>query len=419
MSNQKKIFWGWYIVIGAFSMLTVTYGARYSFGIFVKPMFAEYGWPISIISLGASLNVFMYASGSILTGRIVDRFSPKWMITLGGFVGALGFFLTSIAKTPLQFYIGYGVLCGIGTACVGMVTSGAAVGKWFVRKKGLALGLTSMGIGFGTMLMSPAAGYIVENFHWKQGFIFFGIVLFIVCILSGQILMRKTIPEDYGLLPDGDDPKITIQHDDISIYSEPEVPLLRVLKTPAFWIMSFCFSMAIMVEVMAFIHQVNYAVSLNIGRIAAASSLGLIGLGSIFGRFFFGWLCDVLKDPKYSAALGFLVEAVGMLMILNISSTAGLYIYSLVFGFGYGSIAPAMPALISDRFGRRILGSLFGIMIFFGTGCGGGVGPIIGGLIYDYFGTYTHAWQFNFIMLLIVSVLILTIKPKNAGRAKE
>lgn len=394
-------------------MLAITYGARYSFGIFVEPMFTEYKWSMSTISLGASINVLMYATGSILSGRLIDRFSPKWIITFGGIVGALGLFLTSMAQTPIQFYLSYGILCGTGTACAGYVVSGASVGKWFVRKKGVAVGLAMTGIGFGTMVMSPIAGYIVKNYHWSQGFVVFGVVLLIVCTLSAQILMRKTIPEDYGLLPDGDDPGTTVRRDETPIDNEPNIPLSCVLKTPAFWIMAFCFSMGIMVEMMAFIHQVVYAVNINIGKVAAASSLGLIGVGSIFGRFFFGWLCDAFKDPKYSASLGLLVMAAGMLMLLNISSITGLYIYSVIFGFGYGSISPALSSLACDRFGRRILGSILGILIFFATGIGGGMGPLIGGLIYDNFGSYTHAWQFNLIMLLIVSILMLTIKPKK------
>jgi len=416
VTNKKNTFWGWYIVLGAFLMLAITYGTKYSFGVFVRPMFAEYGWPMSIISLGASINVLMYAAGSMLSGRIVDRFSPKWIITFGGTIGALGFFLTSMATTPIQFYLSYGVLCGIGAACTGFVVSGASVGKWFIQKKGIAVGLAMTGIGFGTMLMSPIAGYIIKNYHWTQGFVVFGIMLLVICTLSAQILMRKTIPEDYGLLPDGDDPGTTVQRDDTPINNESEIPLSSVLKTPAFWIMTFCFSMGIMVEMMTFIHQVGYAINIHIEKIAAASSLGLIGMGSIFGRFFFGWLCDVFKDPKYSAALGLLVEAVGMLILLNVSSVAGLYICSLIFGFGYGSGSSAMPALACDRFGRRILGTVLGILIFFATGIGGGMGPLIGGLIYDYFGTYTHAWQFSLIMLLIVSVLMLTIKQKKRDR---
>ena len=413
MNSKTRIFWGWYIVFGAFLMLAITYGARYSFGVFVRPMFAEYGWPMSVISIGASLNVLIYATASILCGRIIDRCSPQWMITIGGIFGAVGFFLTSMAQTPIQFYLAYGVMCGLGTACAGYVVTGASVGKWFVRKKGIAVGLAVTGIGFGTMTMSPLAGYIVKHYHWSQGFVVFGVLLLLVCTLSAQFLMKRTIPEDYGLFPDGDDSVTTAHRGDSLPTGEPKVSLSSVTRSSTFWIMAVCFSIGIMAEMMAFVHQVVYAVNINIEKIAAASSLGLIGVGSIFGRFFFGWLCDVFTDPKYSASLGLLFTALGMMMLLNISSAADLYIYSLVFGFGYGSYAPVMPALLSDRFGRGVLGSALGLLIFFTTGIGGGMGPLIGGLIYDAFGTYTFAWLFNVVMLLTVSLLILTIKPKN------
>lgn len=92
MTDHKKIFWGWYVVFGGFLLLSLTYGTRYSFGVFVKPMFSQYHWPMSIISLGASINILMYAIGGVLSGRLVDRMAPKWIIMIGAITASLGFF---------------------------------------------------------------------------------------------------------------------------------------------------------------------------------------------------------------------------------------------------------------------------------------------------------------------------------------
>jgi len=172
-------------------------------------------------------------------------------------------------------------------------------------------------------------------------------------------------------------------------------------------------------QMMVFVHQVSYAIDNDIGRVAAASSLGAIGLASIFGRFFFGWLSDQIRDPKYSALLGYLIMASGMYILLNTSTIGTLYAYALVFGFGYGSLAPMMPVLLSDRFGRDVLGSSYGLLTFFTAGVGGSIGPVLGGIIYDKTGSYDYAWRLNIVVLIFISILMLFLKPKKRDAGND
>ena len=409
----KDMYWGWFIVTGALLILAVSYGTRYSFGVFVRPMFVDNQWQMSAISVGFSINLLMYALGGLLSGRLIDRMAPRWIMTIGACITTLGFILTAFVRTPGQLYITYGVLCGMGSAGIGVVVNMASVGKWFVRRRGVAIGVASMGIGLGTMAFAPVAGYIVKTYHWRSGFIFLGVMVLIVGTLISQILMRKSRPEQYGLLPDGDLPETRplVQEDGIHVLTHASP--MTFLRDHRFWIIVLCFSGSIMAQMMVFVHQVSYAIDNNIGRIAAASSLGAIGVASIFGRFFFGWLSDRLNDPKYSALLGYLVMASGMYILLNTDTTVMLYIYALVLGFGYGSLAPMMPVLLSDRFGRDVLGSAYGFLTFFSTGIGGAMGPVLGGLIYDTTGSYNFAWYLNIFILILISLLMCVLKPKR------
>jgi len=412
----KNIYWGWFVVAGAFVTLAVSYGARYCFGVFVRPMFLEYQWQMSAISLGFSINILMYALGGLVSGRLIDSMAPRWIMTIGACITGIGFILTGFVRTPGQLYLTYGVLCGIGSAGIGIVVSGSSVGKWFVRRRGLAIGVASIGIGFGTMALTPVAGYIVKNHHWQNGFVFLGILVLVVGVLISQILMKRARPEEYGNTPDNDSLEITRSGQKPAILQASPV---AVLKDYRFWILVICFGSAIMVQTMMFVHQVGYAVNNNIDRIAAASSLGAIGVASIFGRFFFGWFSDRIHDPKYSALLGYLVMASGMVILLHTKTAGMLYAYALVFGFGYGSIAPLMPVLISDRFGRNVLGSAFGLLVFFTAGIGGSIGPVLGGVIYDTAGSYDHAWHLNIVALVCVSFLMVTLKPKRQSSVEN
>jgi sugar phosphate permease len=412
-----QIFWGWYVVLGAFLVLCLSYGVRYSFGVFVHPMFKETGWPMSVISISASVNVLVYSISGVFCGRFADRVAPKWMMTGGSILTAVGFYFLIHAETPLGLYLSYGVLCGIGHACLGMVVCAAAIGKWFSRKRGVALGLSSMGIGVGTMFMGPAAGYIINAYDWRTGFVVFGVVILTVGILVSQVLMGKTTPEASGLLPDGESAVREGRGPTAAPGNRTGASLRPVLTDCRFWVLVVSNSVATAVLMMTFVHQVAYAVGNQIGTLEAAAAVGIIGLASSAGKFFFGWLCDKVADAKYVAGLGFFIMALAMGLLIAADTASVLYLFAVIFGIGYSSMAPLMPYLTADRFGRQVLGSAYGMLIFFVAGVGGSIGPVVGGVIYDRTGSYANAWLLSLIVLMAISLLILTLKPAKAKEA--
>jgi sugar phosphate permease len=411
--HRGKLYWGWYVVVGAFLVMGINYGTRYSFGVFVQPMATDHGWSRSVVSAGMSVMVLAYGIGCIFAGRLIDRIAPRWIITAGSALMASGLLLTGMVREPWQFYVSYGILGGLGAACLGVVVCNSSVGKWFVRRRGFAIGLASIGLGVGTMAMTPLAGWVVKVYGWEAGFLSLGGVVLVVGVLLAQGLMGKTRPEDYGLQPDGEEGEAP----DAALLSGDDPagqPSLRsVLADSRFWILAVCYSLAVMAEMSVMVHQVAYALDRNIDKVAAASSLGVIGMASILGRFFFGWLSDRIRDAKHAAALGFLLMAAGMFLLLKVTSSATLFIYALLFGFGYGSISVMMPCLLADRFGRHILGSAYGMLTFFVAGFGGSLGPLITGILYDLSGTYTRAWLLDLTLLLLVTFLILRLKPRR------
>ena len=407
MLNKEKIFWGWYIVAGAFFVMAVNYGTRYCFGVFVKPLSEEYGWSRSVISLAATINMLVYSIGAIFVGRMLDRIAPRWIMTIGAIIAAAGYILTGFINTPLSLYITYGLLVGLGATGMGVVVCSSSVGKWFIKMRGLALGIATMGISFGTMTLTPLAGYLGKYFSWRIGLLILGFITFIVGIVISQTLMRKTQPEAYGMLPDGD--KTTLSHQAPSIPTFTKVSTIALFKDLRFWTIAISHGLTVMVIMSVFVHQVAYAVDNNIGSIAAATSLAAVSVSGFFGQFFFGWLSDRLRDPKYAYFLGILFLLIGMIMLLNAHSVSSLYFYAVIYGFGYGCLAPILPILAADRFGRHTLGSIYGLLTFF-IGVGGSIGPILGGVIYDKFGSYRHLWEINIVILVLMCAVILTLK---------
>lgn len=409
---NKDIFWGWYVTLGAFAIMVITYGVRYSFGVFVKPMFAEYNWPMTVIQFGASINIFLYACTSVLAGWLLDRISPKSVMTAGVLLTALGLILTSYVKTPLGLYLCYGILVGAGSAGCGAVVCSAVVGKWFDRYRGLAIGLATMGIGVGTMLMAPLAGYIIKHHGWRNGFLCVALLMLAVGVFVSQFFMGRGRPEEIGLLPDGEKPNRAQSQSIEPLMPEEKTSIKPVIKTMPFWVIAFCYTCAVMTVMMTFNLQVAYAIQNGIDELKAAAAVGIIGVTGSCGKFYFGWLSDRIRDAKYSASIGLFLMAIGMFLLYHTKTVALLYAFALVYGFGYGSMAPLMPYLLSDRFGRQRLGAAYGLLIFFASGFGGGLGPLIGGYIFDKTGSYDFGWLICMVTLLIVALYILTLKPK-------
>jgi sugar phosphate permease len=412
----RKMFWGWYVVAGAFITIGINYGARYCFGVFLKPMCEDLGWSRSVVSFAMSLAALCYGIGGILSGRLLDHFAPRWIIAAGSAIAAFALILTPFISTPLQLYIVYGVIYGMGESFFGAAVCMTSVGKWFIQKRGVAIGITSTGIGVGTMLLTPLAGVIVKYFDWKTGFILLGIVVFVLCTVLSQLFLGRTRPEDYGLFPDG----ATTPPGNVAQPSDARPPSYGqtarfLIKDSRFWIINVCFGFPTMAFMTVFAHQVAYAEGFGIDRIAASSSIGIIAVMSIAGRFFFGWLSDRIGDAKHSACLGFTCMCVGMIILLLFHSIGFFYLFACLFGFGYGSLSTMIAFLTVDRFGREISGTAYGLISFFAVGLGGSFGPILGGIIYDTTGSYTFAWQVNLAGLVLVMALIQFLKPAQAG----
>jgi MFS family permease len=404
--HQKKSL---LVVVGSFIILFITFGSRYSYGLFVKPLISDFGWSTAYISAAASINIFIYSLVGIIAGIYIDNFRPRKILSAAIIINSLGFFLISFLNSGYQLILFYGILCGIGSAGSGAVTTSSIIGKYFTNAKGKAIGISTTGISVGILGMAPIAGYLIENYDWRFAYKIFSIIIFVTGMLSTSIFFPKYSSDFSNESNQKNKNSIIIKNQFKKEYNF----ITNLLKTDSFWHLVICNGFAVFTVMMTFVHQVPYSLDLGYDKYTAAGALGTIGLISCFGKFFFGWFSDRIQDAKFAACFGFISMAVGTLFLIVGNRIIYLYIFSFLFGFGYGSLAPLMPYLISDRFGDQFIGTGYGILTFFVTGVFGTLGPIVGGLIYDFVGSYRYAWMLNTTILFSVSILIITLKPKK------
>ena len=417
--------WGSVMVGICFITGIVAYGGgRYSFAVFMKPMTEELGWTRTQMSLGATINLIVYAVASPLVGRMMDSLGVKLGMLVGATIAGLGLCAMYFCDSLWMFYLLYGVAAALGVNMVGRIAQATIVANWFVKQRGLMMGITALSIGLGTTVMAPAANAVLHGVGWQAAFLFLGGTFFLVILFPVAFLIRgKGRPEDRGFGPDGvslsgrtasRDTRIVEHTDATSDWTVGEA-----LRTAALWGIFIAMGLSYMADYIVLFHGVACFEDRGLSSGMAASILAAATLVSCVGRLGFGWLADRL-DMRVCMALmfGFQIAA-SPFIIMGGSNTGMLFAFAAIWGIGYGALATLLPAASSQYFGRCSFGSIYG-WITMATVLGGAIGSTLGGWIYDTRGDYDLAWYACVGMWVVALVIVYAFvrKPKRRQAAE-
>ncbi|MFX1552978.1 MAG: MFS transporter [Promethearchaeota archaeon] len=395
MTSAKKpgFFYGYVIAtIGFFDMLLL-FGTFYSFGVFFKPLAAEFGWTRATTSGAYSLVMLMSGLLAIVTGRLTDRFGPRIVMTLCGLLCGLGCLLMSQVSIVWQLYLFYGMI-GVGMSG-SFVPPLSTVARWFVRRRGLVTGFVIAGIGIGTLIIPPIVSWLIESRDWSTAYIIVGAVLFIFIILTAQFL--RSDPRRIGLLPDGENGKA-----DSNLHSRG-VSIREAMGSWQLWVLFsalFCFGYSVH-NIIA--HIANHVTDQGFSATFGASILAVIGGSSIAGRIATGITTDRLGS-KPPLIINFILMSGAFFLLLVARDSWMFYLFAVVLGFAYGGLAAIESPIVADLFGLASHGAIMGVAAS-GYTTGGAFGPVVAGRIFDIFGSY----QIAFLVCIVVCVLGITL----------
>jgi OFA family oxalate/formate antiporter-like MFS transporter len=382
-------------------------GARYSFGVFLTSIGNEFNMSRGVTSSVFSIYMLLCALFAVFGGWGLDRYGPKKLgIFIGTFTG-LSFLLTSWAQSPWQLLITYSLLLSLGTGPIYGVANTTAT-RWFTKKRGFAVGITSSGGGVGTIVISPFAAYLISSFDWRTAFIVLGVISWIGIVVV-SLPLRKD-PQEIGLLPDGDkmEPPQMDTHEKEGNVQPPAFSLGQSFGMSQFWLLGFSWVFFSLSLHMIFVHIVAYAVDMGISRMDAAVILSLIGLANIPGRLLVGKLSDILGRKVLGVVCNLILFG-ALLWLMWADQLWMLYLFAIVFGFMWGGSGTVITVLIGDIFGTRSLGPIMGMMSA-GWALGAAIGPSIGGFIFDMTGDYFMAFATGATAILAVACLLAFIK---------
>jgi len=403
------------VVTGAgFLIAVVGLGTRYSFGVFFKSIETEFALTRGATSGVFSIYMLLCCVFAVLGGRALDRYGPKVVVFLMGSFTGLSLLLTSQANSAWQLLVSYGLLLSLGTGAIYAVVNSTA-SRWFDKKRGFVLGITTSGGGFGAIVMAPFATYLISNFGWRTAFIVMGLIAWLV--ISSMCLILKKDPGDMGLLPDG-------------VKSEAAQPgpqkkegkaqltgpsLLQASRTSNFWFLGLVWLLLSLDVHLVFVHIVPYAVDMGNSLMDAAIILALIGGTTIPGRLLVGRASDTIgrKAPAIACAL---LQVGALLWLMWARELWMLYVFAIAFGFLWGGFGVLTTALIGDVFGMRSIGAIMGMMSA-GWALGAASGPAIGGYIFDVSGTYFMAFAAGAVAILLAALLVALVTISYGSEA--
>ena len=434
--RRRGLFHGWYVVAAAAGINV--YGAGvwfYGFPIFFKVLLDEFGWTAAAGAAVISLSRLEGGLEGPIIGWAVDKFGPRRMAIIGAVIAGTGFFLMS-AVAPVSFgpinlsaFVVF-VLLYAGWMSIGYNTgfghaSQAAVNAWFIRKRSRAFAVFSLGAG-GSGLTVFALGWIVNDFGWRTAALLAGVGIFVIVIPLSMMLRHK--PEQYGYLPDGDEPALpgetqpqvaeAAETDGAgngrqalasvkSWAADQDFSVRQALISVAFWMLVLGTTARAVAMTSVVIHEVNYLTNVRaIPLVQAGAALGAMVTVSLVGRLGFGVLGDYV-EKRYVLIVCTLLQALGIFILANASNLLLVWLFVVVYGIAYGGAIPVFMAIVGEYFGRKNFAAIRGWMQLCHIPATV-LGPIYAGWIYDTTDSYQIAFM-SFMVALILGTAFLFI----------
>ncbi|MFH1626346.1 MAG: MFS transporter [Pseudomonadota bacterium] len=404
---MKRFHYAWAIVLACF-LCCFSYGVFYSFGVFFKHLQAEFGWSRGLTSTIHSLHWIFFPISSLIVGWLSDKYGPKLPLIGGATLLSLGTVLLSRVQSPSQFYIFY-ALASLGSGVIWSLPT-ATVQRWFVKRRGLALGIVASGVGV-SYTVSPLSSFLISGFGWRTAYLILGSGTWLILAFASWVIAAS--PEKKGLKPYGSEGETSLPTN-----SSPEGwEAKEAVRTFTLWqicAMYVCHLFAVTVIV---VHLVNFATDLGIIEVHAATAWFTVGLFSIPGRVFGGYMGERIGYRR-GFALCCLANTLLLLLLPGVNSLWMLFLFVPFYGLFYGGQTPMLPGLFADYFGLKPLSTLVGLQLFTGM-LGGATGPLFAGFIFDTFQNYSIAFiAASFFWALSALLAIFLKKPRKRQGAK-
>jgi nitrate/nitrite transporter NarK len=392
--DSKAFYYGWVIAFASGFVLLITNGMTLAgLNVFDKPLLdslnESMGGGVTIAGLKTRDAITLAVGGLMapIAGAAADRFGVRPLMVLGALMLAAGYFLYSTVDSLSQIYWIH-LLFATTLATCGLVVNVILISRWFIKDRGLALGIALAGTSLGNGTMPPINAALMGEFGWRASFAWSSLLPLLLMPVIFFVIRER--PADL----DAQQPAGRPGTGAVSVTDG--MSLSAALRTRNFWLLAFIAMFSFFSIIGTQAHLNLYMLGRGFSQMDAGFSYTVLFYLGLCGKVVNGLLADRLgKKRVFVATLGVMV--VGAL-VLRLPQASGIWAGLALFGLGWGGLYTLLQLLAADYFGPRHLGKILGAITVLDT-LGGGLGPPLIGAIRDGSGSYDQAF-------LLVTVLV-------------
>ena len=390
----------WPLVAAGALMTCVAIGTVFSLAVFLDPMGADTGWSRAGISGAMTLAFLCMGVAGFGWGALSDRYGPRRVVLAGVVLLGLASILASRSSSLLQFQLCFGLLIGVAAGAF-FAPVIAATAASFDKHRNLAVSLVSAGIGVAPMTIAPFAGWLVSQHGWRTAQMVIGLGAWAVLLPAVWFIRRTPVPASAT---------------GTAASAEPEMSARSALRSRAFIVLGAAYFACCAAHSGPIFHTVSYAIGCGLPVVTAVTIYSMEGAAGLGGRLLFGVMAD-RYGAKRVLVVGLLIQALAAASYLLVNQLQGFYAVAVVFGMAYGGVMPLYASLARDAFGPRILGTVLGAATMLSS-LGMALGPLLGGWLYDRYGTYAWLYIGSMIIGLAAAAIALTFPRPQAVAAR-
>ena len=395
-SEKPRVFYGWWIVAAATVASTIQ-SAVFNVGaqVLFLPLQREFNTTRTAIAIAFSLRRLEGGVTGPLEGYLIHWIGPRRYMMGGWVVFGVGFICIGLSQNLYHFYASF-LLVTLGQSVAGFLPIVTVLINWFDRWRGRTIAIYQLGGSLGAMLV-PLLSLSILNIGWRETTIAIGIGTIIIGVPLAAVMRGR--PEDYGYLPDGEQPDNgeasaaetqAAGAGEAGTTSEAGLTVGQSLRDRSFWFLALSHSAGITAWGALQVHQIPALVDIGIDEFTAAGILSYTLVVSAAGRLIGGFLGD-LVGPRRVTAAAFILQGLSVVILAFATSLAQVMVFATVFGVAFGTRGTLMTVLRAKVFGRENFSRLAGLMDPISS-VSVVITPIVAGLIYDSLGSYQLAF---------------------------
>jgi len=395
--RSGRIHYGWIVTLASAGIMATCSLSVYTFGVFLEPLLEHFRWDRGPLSLAPSIAYLVAGFLAIATGKLSDRYGPRILASVGGVMMGAAFMLMTQVSTLRDAYIFWGLFMGLAFGCF-IAPLVSTIPRWFVQKRGMAVGILATGFGLGAVISPLLAQMLISAYDWRKAFLILGVIAWALILPLAQ-LVRKS-PAQVGLRPYGEHDDGQDQAGEVAVEG---LSLGQAVRGISFWLygaIGFLWFFSLQAIV---VHIVPHATASGITEIAAASILSIMAGCSVISRASIGFIADRL-GARRTLSLCLILSTLAFAWLIFAQEIWAFYIFAIVFGLAYGGVIPLATLVPAELFGTRSLGMVIGGLMLYNT-IGGAGGAPFAGYVYDTTQSYRVVLPVLFAVSVITAVL--------------